>query len=272
MVKTTIKIILTLSLFISNFAQELKEATVKVNKLNVRAFPNVNAIILCQIKKDDKVKIISIQEEWVKIQAPLHSSAWVFSDFIREGKLIADSIYVRSGPSIAYSAIGKLPVDTKIKVLSTYDKWSKIQPLPEFLSAWVYHKYLQKEEKELKPKQALTQGQKKIIEKEVKKTPQIEEATFDEPETEAKKRQQEKLDFITDTGYLIEISKNHPFVDYVLAKKQGGEFFPIYYLSGFKDELVDYIDKKVKISGVVRFIKGWKHPIVYINNFEVITE
>jgi hypothetical protein len=59
------------------------EGTSKVNRLNLRAGPGENYSVLGRIERGTRVKEIRVENNWMEIEAPEHTHAFVAADFLR---------------------------------------------------------------------------------------------------------------------------------------------------------------------------------------------
>jgi uncharacterized protein YgiM (DUF1202 family) len=61
--------------------------TVRAKKLNVRSGPGENYSVLGSLKEGDTVKELSMENDWVKIEAPADAYAFVAAQFLKQGEL-----------------------------------------------------------------------------------------------------------------------------------------------------------------------------------------
>ena len=60
----------------------VQEGRITAYSVNVRSAPNTNSFIVGQLEKDNPVKIVSIDDEWVSILPPENTYAWISSEFV----------------------------------------------------------------------------------------------------------------------------------------------------------------------------------------------
>lgn len=250
--------------------------TIKYDTVNVFTQPFKDATILCQMQKGEKVNIIEFVGKWVKIVAPAKAPAWIYTNFIdAQNKVNINSVEVRSGPGINYRSIGQLLFGTEVTTIKSQDRWSKIKPIPKFVFGWI--KFAEaidlqnNSNNKISPKNSSEEPSSSINLPPKKLDKEFQEIMFISDEEQSEKKLEEHKDFITVTGYLLKVTDN-VLADYALAEKHDSKFFPIFYLSGFKNEMQKYVNKKVTVYGIKRFVKGWYRPIIYINSFEIITK
>lgn len=131
-------------------AEDSVRTSVSGDNVNVRARPDVNSEIVTQLKLGEEVTILEREGEWVKIIAPKHTKCWINNETIDGNIIRKDSVNIRSGPGIAYPVLARLPKDTKIKPIETFNEWTKIEPPCEF-GVWVNSKYLEQKDEKEKP-------------------------------------------------------------------------------------------------------------------------
>src|SRR6267142_4110740 len=60
--------------------------TVRAKKLNVRSGPGENYSVLGSLKEGDTIKELSMQNDWVQIEAPADAYAFVAAQFLKQGE------------------------------------------------------------------------------------------------------------------------------------------------------------------------------------------
>lgn len=67
------------------FVKDLGEGVAKVtgNRLNVRAAASTNAAVLCQLKKDELVRVVEKVNDWLMIEPPDNCPGWVRKESIK---------------------------------------------------------------------------------------------------------------------------------------------------------------------------------------------
>jgi len=61
------------------FVKDLGDGVARVtgNRLNVRAAPATTAAVLCQLKKDDLVRVLETKNDWLRIEPPDPCAGWI---------------------------------------------------------------------------------------------------------------------------------------------------------------------------------------------------
>lgn len=126
---------------------EVKPAFVKgriiASSLRVRAKAGTKYEVVAILRRDNEVKIYQTANEWMQIEAPAKTAAWIAKRFVKDGEVTADNIRVRAGSGVVFSEIGRLSKGDKVKVLQTKnDTWCKIESQETF-RAWVGADYVE---------------------------------------------------------------------------------------------------------------------------------
>jgi uncharacterized protein YraI len=115
--------------------------------LNVRSEPNLTGEVLGILSVDSIINILSETGNWLEIKfndrkAFVHKDYVELSDsgLVKEGKVTADVLNVRSGAGINYSVVGKLTKDSSVKIISEVNNWYEIKF--NEANAFVYKKYI----------------------------------------------------------------------------------------------------------------------------------
>lgn len=127
---------------ISAAVAEPTRATVKGDRVNLRARPAKEAEVVGQVGSGDALTVLSQEGEWIEVTAPERVDVWVHRDFVRDGVVQTASLQVRSGPGINYHRVGVLKKGDKVQVRGEFGEWLKIAP-PPAVSLWVHRDYIQ---------------------------------------------------------------------------------------------------------------------------------
>jgi hypothetical protein len=68
----------------------------------------------------------------------------------------------------------------------------------------------------------------------------------------------------TEEGYLLPLRKDSKYVTHAIVKKINGENFPICYLHSSTHNLKLWKGRRVTVSGLQRWVKGWQRPIIEV--------
>ena len=142
--KKTISYFLTFVLLISvlfnNTAKadtvETKRAgkiTVSFGSLNIRKEPNTNSDILYSIPKDKNITLISLEDDWWKVEYSKDKFGYSHKDYITVINSVSKivntkngALNVRKGRGTDYEILNSLKKGHPVLVLSTKDGWSRI--------------------------------------------------------------------------------------------------------------------------------------------------
>lgn len=113
--------------------------------LNVRIRPDLSATSVALLPAGSEVKVLAEKGQWLEILLPENAAMWVSALFLDGDGIPEEGSILRSGPSVAYEAYGRIgPAAGKLTVLehSRSGKWLRIVPLKGF-SGYVNAKYVQ---------------------------------------------------------------------------------------------------------------------------------
>lgn len=114
---------------------------VRGKSVNVRSGASVNYEIIARVQEGQDVIVLSEVFGWYQILPPEGSSFWVHQDFIKDNLVAADSVNVRSGPSLGGSLSGQLNRGDVVEVISHEGEWIRILP-PIQARAWIHKDYV----------------------------------------------------------------------------------------------------------------------------------
>jgi uncharacterized protein YraI len=116
---------------------------VRATRCNVRARPDTKSEVVTTVNKGDTVTILERKStgtgkdsQWLRIALPSAATCYVHSQFIKDGTITNDDVYVRPGPGTNFRDIGKLPKGEKVTVTGTKGEWTQIKPTSH-CSAWI---------------------------------------------------------------------------------------------------------------------------------------
>lgn len=162
--------LLTLSLFLffdTSFAQNtyLFQGEVNSDNINVRSDSTSSALVICTVKKGERLDVLLELYDWYKIRLPKNSPSYVKKalaecfNFAQDSKaclnakILKDRVNVRLKPSESSPVIGKITKDEVVNVLGERENWLKIEPVANS-SGWIHKKFVNKfsaQEKSVKP-------------------------------------------------------------------------------------------------------------------------
>lgn len=240
--------------------------SVTATKLNIRVKPGTKYAVVTQLKKGDKVQVISHNNEWYEIAAPKSTAVWIAAAFIKDGKIIK-SVHLRSGPSVAFSSFIMAKAGTPVKIVDQSRKdWVKIEP-PPFLTAWTSAKYVF-----ITPENAAKLAGTKISKEDTKKSATDLPPEKNDKKDIVKKVKKDVLPFtdgkgkdITVEGFLVTLSKESTYVTHAIASRINGEYFPLCYVHSKDHNLKLWEGRRVNVTGKQRWVKNWQRPVVEVN-------
>lgn len=112
------------------------------NRVNLRAGPGERFEVVVQADHGERLTVLGREEQWLKVRPPLDTDLWVYAALVKDGKVVASKVQVRSGPGINYTAVGQVDRDDMLVVRGEFQEWLKIQP-PEDAALWVAAEYVE---------------------------------------------------------------------------------------------------------------------------------
>jgi uncharacterized protein YgiM (DUF1202 family) len=115
-------------------------AVVSQRSVNVRGKPAINGEVVAHLSRGDRVVVLEEvalknpkQDEpskWAKISLPTNATVWANASFIdpTNNTVIAKRLNLRSGPSEAYSVVGRIEKGAAVKPLEQKGEWVKLEP------------------------------------------------------------------------------------------------------------------------------------------------
>jgi uncharacterized protein YgiM (DUF1202 family) len=115
-------------------------AIVTQRSVNVRGRPAINGEVVSHLSRGERVTVLEEvtlkspkQDEpskWAKISLPTNAPVWAHASFIdaTNNTVIAKRLNLRSGPSEAYSVVGRVEKGAAIKPLDQKGEWVKLEP------------------------------------------------------------------------------------------------------------------------------------------------
>lgn len=120
-------------------AEELA-ARVKADNVNMRARPDLSSEVVAQAKAEDRLSVVSVQDEWVEVVPPDTADAWVHRDFVKDGLSTVSKLNLRAGPGINYSIVGTIGLGQPLTVRGQFGEWLKVAP--SNTSVWISREFV----------------------------------------------------------------------------------------------------------------------------------
>ncbi len=113
------------------------------DNVNLRSRPDITSESAGQADSGDILTATgNSTDKWVEVRVPSSIGLWVYGELVKEGKVSASSLRVRTGPGISFRSVGEIPRGREIEVREKYKQWLKIAPPPE-CSLWISNKYVE---------------------------------------------------------------------------------------------------------------------------------
>ncbi|MBN2642163.1 MAG: SH3 domain-containing protein [Victivallales bacterium] len=244
-----------------SFAAE-RTGMVKVHRLNVRVRPGQYTVV-GTLARGDKVRILEEQNGWYRIALSSDAAVWVHGDFVKDGKIVS-RVNLRSGPGINYNSFGVANAGQPVTVIDDKNKdWIKIAPLPD-MSAWVAAEFIAVDDvSTVKPPVAGTETvpavpTDKTEDKQVEQQVSPDTLPFINENPEA----------VSKDGFVLKASGSAGLT-HALCRYEFGSYTPVCYLYGDTEALDKAVEKQVKIKGLLRWVKGWRLPVVKVEELTI---
>jgi len=111
-------------------------------RVNLRAKAVAEAEVVGQVAENDILTAKAIGDEWVELVPPDKVDFWVHRDFVKDGMVTANKLYVRGGPGINYSVVGTMNKGESFTVRGDFGEWIRIAPPPS-CSVWIHRQFVQ---------------------------------------------------------------------------------------------------------------------------------
>ncbi|MBU8879517.1 SH3 domain-containing protein [Bacillus sp. FJAT-29790] len=129
-------------------------AIVTTDGLRVRKGPNTSFQVIGTIQKGKSFSILTVNGNWIQLKTP-YGDGWVSRDYVRiqdnsanseaangqHGKITANSLNIRTSPSLNGNVIGKLHAGETVKIISQNREWTEISHSGK--RAWISSQYVQ---------------------------------------------------------------------------------------------------------------------------------
>ncbi len=143
---------------------------ITANSVNLRSGPGTNYTKLDKLQKMDDLTILEKSGDWYKVTAiAIKKTGYVYASFVKVtstsptatpgpttptpvpttvpvgtqvGKLNASGVNFRTGPSTAYSSLGKLAKDTAVTVIGKSGDWYQVTVTATGKTGYVYSRYI----------------------------------------------------------------------------------------------------------------------------------
>ena len=110
--------------------------------VNLRAKPRAEAEVAGQVNKGTLLDFRGTNGEWIAVAPPDSIGLWVFTDFVKEGKVATDKLNVRAGAGINYPTVGAMVKGDPVVVRNKLGDWLEIAP-PTNAALWVHQDFVE---------------------------------------------------------------------------------------------------------------------------------
>ncbi len=141
----TVFVLLALNVCCATQAEEDKfKLLVTGDNVNLRSRPEVTSESVGQVHSGDiLISGAGYTNQWIEVRVPESIGLWVYEELVKDGRVSAGSLRVRSGPGISFRSVGKISQGRKVEVRDKHNQWLKIDPPPE-CSLWISAGYVKR--------------------------------------------------------------------------------------------------------------------------------
>jgi len=142
------------------FSEEFAEFIGKVNanNINVRVDATTGAPIACTLARGQLIEVVRESYDWYKIRLPKTAPSYIKKSLVQcidrdvsasepfkclNGKVTAEKVNVRLGPSEDSWILGKADKSTIVNILGEKNSWYKIEPVHQSFG-WIHKKFVDK--------------------------------------------------------------------------------------------------------------------------------
>lgn len=225
---------------------------VKAKDINVRIDSTVSAQVICQVRENDRLEVVSGLYDWYKVRLPRYAPAYVHKGMLelvdaQTAKVAKDRVNIRLLPSESSPIIGKADQGEAVNILEFRRDWYKIQPVRQSFG-WINRKFVEKDTSAVVPLLSLAQPQ-----------PEEKIVTVEKPVTQEAMVSLEGI--LKPYGRVFRRQATHKITD---------RNNRLYLLKGNTAMLNSLIRLKVKITGRVVSPPNAKNPLIEVVNIEVL--
>lgn len=264
------------------------ETKVKVigQRVNLRAKADPQAEVVGQLANGDILTAKSFQDEWVEILPPNSIDVWIHRDFIKDGIITGNKVYVRAGPGINFSVVGNLTRGDQVTPKGEFTEWVKIEPT-QGCSLWINRSYIEVLQPEkpkpvvaapvrAEPVKPIAPPPPHVIAASVTGAPAVQVvAPIVAPvaaATNAAPAVPPDMDLIPLPGQGRSVQREGVlklagFIigrpsRYRLVRYEGNRIEPICYIRGNNEQLGEFLGQRLLIRGREYWVQGVRYPVV----------
>jgi len=263
-----------------------------IKDVNLRSGPGVSYRSFGIAKGGQTIQILERKKEWIRIKPLNEMCGWVNKQYVKLDQpgtvptAPATTTNTATTPDKTAKPTEKTPAKPVEKAPETTEEKPVEKPVAKPVEKPV-EKPIEK---------PVAKPVEKPVEKTVEKTEKAEKETDDEkpqlpqkpeadeppaqktPDAAVGEKDQEPLPFIPEKaeevkreGVLLGLNNGAILVTHALCiKESNGNYRAQAYLYGDANKLSEKVEKKVRIKGVLRWVKGWKVPVIKVTDIEEI--
>lgn len=125
----------------------LFEGEIKGDDINIRSDSTVNAEPICRAGRGEAVEVISELYGWYKIRLPPGAPSFIRKDFValsadgKTAKVLSDNVNIRLKPDTVSVILGKVSENDLVNVLGDTGQWYRIKPIKDSFG-WVHKSFI----------------------------------------------------------------------------------------------------------------------------------
>ncbi len=141
----TVFVLLALNVCCTAHAEEdAFELRVTADNVNLRSRPDITSESAGQVDSGDLLlPATNSTDQWIQVKVPGSIGLWVYKELVKDGRVSASRLRVRTGPGISFRSVGEIPRGRKVEVRDEYNQWLKIDP-PPGCSLWISARYVER--------------------------------------------------------------------------------------------------------------------------------
>ena len=258
------------------------------DRVNLRSRPGPKGEVVAQLSKNTRVRVRSVQGDWLEVVPPQSVDLWVHSAFVSNGVVTVRTLNVRAGPSINYWVVGRLQKGDPVEVRGRAGEWLKIAP-PEVCSLWVNRRYVKLATRRWIPRRRERTPPKVSRSRSTLRPttvatyrPPVQTAASRKTGSTVKARRVElpaswRLVPLEGQGKRVKRSgsiRRIPFMlgaptRYKLVERSGDAVRMVCYLWGDDGQLARFSGAELSISGREYWLRNHRYPVVVVETIEL---
>lgn len=133
----------------------LSKGQISADEINIRTDATINSEVICTVRKDQLLDIISESFEWYKVRIPPEAEAFVYKKFVsldedKTARINGSNVNVRIRADLASPILGRVNDGEPVKIIEESGDWFKIRA-PESCYGWIHKNFVTKVKDETRP-------------------------------------------------------------------------------------------------------------------------